>query len=348
MMLYVTSLQPFAGKTLTVLGLGRFLASKKKLGYLKTLGNRPVIQEGVLTDQDALSVAQALQLDIPPQDLCALVITQDVVIEALERGPQDLKERIHRKLALYRDRFLLLSGYGTLYSGKFLGNSHLDLIKALGAKTVLTVRWEGEYLLDPLLKAREDLGEALSGIVINALREETRSFYEDLIRPYLEKEGFLILGEIPYEPFLEAVSVGELRNFIGGDLLVPGREEQLVEHFLIGGMQVDRAITYFRKTPRFGVIVGGDRSDIQLAALETGAVCLILTGGLYPNEIILSRAEESGVAILVVPDDTYSAARKVEQLPRLTRLRHPAKLQRAFQLLDQHLYYERLKSLLSL
>ena len=346
MMIYVTSIQPFAGKTLTLLGLGRFLASRGPLAYLKTLGNRPVLHQGVLTDQDALTVVQALGLDLPLQDLCALVVTQDAVVEALEKGPADLLGLIRKKLAPYRDRLLLLSGFGTLYSGKYLGASNLEIIKALGAQVVLTLRWEGEYLLDPLLKAQEELGEALSGIVINALREETRSFYENLIRPFLERQGFRLLGEIPYDPFLEAVSVGELRNFIGGDLLIPGQEERLVERFLIGGMQVDQAITYFRKAPRFGVIVGGDRSDIQLAAIETGAVCLILTGGLYPNEIILSRAEEAGVAVLVIPDDTYSAARKVEQLPRLTRLQHPAKLQRAFQLLDRHLERDRLTRLL--
>lgn len=49
----------------------------------------------------------------------------------------------------------------------------------------------------------------------------------------------------------------------------------MVEHLMIGAMDVDSALTYFRRKPNKAVITGGDRPDIQLAALETSTKCTI-------------------------------------------------------------------------
>ncbi|NPB09448.1 MAG: phosphotransacetylase family protein [Thermodesulfobacteria bacterium] len=347
MVIYVASTAPYAGKTLTVLGLGQAL-SGKKLRYFKTLGNRPAPVKGTISDEDALLVAEALKLDQDPSTLCGLVLTQDVMVKALKEGLSGTKEEILAKARALENQaeILLASGFGTLYSGKFLGASNLELIKELAARVIVVVRFEGEFVVDYLLRAREELGERLKAVVINAIEEDVRPLYEDLVRPFLQREGFAILAEMPRDDILQAVSVAELRDFLGAQTLVAGREDRLVERFLIGGMQVDKAVTYFKKAPNFGVIVGGDRSDIQLAAIETGAVCLILTGGLYPNEIILAKAEEREVAVLVVPDDTYSTAQKVERLPLLTRLRHPKKLRRAFELTKRHFRKDVLEEIL--
>ena len=58
-------------------------------------------------------------------------------------------------------------------------------------------------------------------------------------------------------------------------------------------------MTYFRRKPNKAVITGGDRADIQLAALETSTRCLILTGNLYPSPAVLNRAEELCVPVLL-------------------------------------------------
>lgn len=347
MVIYVASTGPYAGKTLTLLGLGKALEGKD-IRFLKTLGNRPLARNGVLLDEDALVVAEALALEQEKSSLCGIVLTQDLLVEALKGGSLPTKETILRQAQTLEKEgeVLLASGFGTLYSGKFLGASNLELALALEAKVVLVARFEGEFVIDYLLQARQDLGERLKAVVINAIEEEARPLYEELVRPFLQKEGFEILAEIPRDNLLQAVSVSELRDFLAARVLVAGREDRLIERFLIGGMQVDKAVTYFKKTPNFGVIVGGDRSDIQLAAIETGAVCLILTGGLYPNEIILAKAEEHEVAVLVVPDDTYSTAQKVERLPLVTRLRHPSKLKRAFEITERFFRHEILDRLL--
>ena len=85
-----------------------------------------------------------------------------------------------------------------------------------------------------------------------------------------------------------SVSVGELAEFLSGKILCcADKVDELVEHLMVGAMSVDSALTYFRRKPNKAVITGGDRPDIQLAALETSTKCLILTGNLQPSPIIL-------------------------------------------------------------
>jgi BioD-like phosphotransacetylase family protein len=339
MIIYVASVAPYAGKTLTILGLGWEIGKRKETAYLKTLGNRPVEREGRLGDEDALFLAEVLGLEQEPEELCALLLTQDVMVEAFQGKKKDILSLVRQRIDphLSKGKVVISSGFGTIFTGKFLGASNLEIARQLGAKVILVVRFEGEFVVDYLLNVRDQLKEALCGVVVNAIPSELQSLYQDLVRPFLLREGFSILAEIPLDPVLKSVSVKELKDFLSAQVITSREEDRLVERFLIGGMQVDKAVTYFKKTPHFGVIVGGDRSDIQLAAIETGAVCLILTGNLYPNEIIVSRAEERGVAILVVPEDTYSTAQKIERLPSLTRLRHPLKLERAKELMQRHL-----------
>ncbi|MFQ6089879.1 MAG: DRTGG domain-containing protein, partial [Candidatus Bipolaricaulia bacterium] len=80
-------------------------------------------------------------------------------------------------------------------------------------------------------------------------------------------------------------------------------------------------------------------ADMQLASFEVSTSCLILTGGIYPDPTVLSKADELGIPVLLVPDDTYIAARRVEAVePRLSP--EEEKLQSVRQLIAEHLNWE--------
>jgi hypothetical protein len=113
-------------------------------------------------------------------------------------------------------------------------------------------------------------------------------------------------------------------------------------------MQVDKATEYFKRTKNNAVIVGGDRADIQLSAIESGTECLVLTGELYPSEIIISRAEQKKIPILVVRDDTYSVANKLEKLSVRLRLRDKAKVTHGIDLVMQNINFSLLYKKLGL
>jgi len=120
--------------------------------------------------------------------------------------------------------------------------------------------------------------------------------------PILRFPGVRVLGVIPSDPVLgerERPGAGGL-PFRVGRVQRGGHREGDDRAFLRGAMDVEHALRVFRRISRKAVVTGGYRTDIQLAALETDTVCLVLTGGVTPNELIQARAREKGVAILSV------------------------------------------------
>ena len=138
-----------------------------------------------------------------------------------------------------------------------------------------------------------------------------------------------VLGVLPRDPRLAAPTVAELAEGLHAEILCGAdKTGELVEHMLVGAMSAEAALTYFRRQPNKAVITGGDRADIQLAALETSTRCLILTGNLYPSPVVLNRADELGVPMLLADMDTLRAIEVVESYLGRSRVQQPEKVER--------------------
>jgi BioD-like phosphotransacetylase family protein len=117
---------------------------------------------------------------------------------------------------------------------------------------------------------------------------------------------------------------------------------------MVGAMTADAALSRFRKQGNKAVITGGDRSDIQSAALETSTKCLILTGNLAPSNAILARAEEIGVAVMLAPQDTLSAIEIAESYVGRSRFQQHAKIDAFRRLMEERFDFARLYQALGL
>lgn len=338
--LYVGSTSGYSGKSLVTMGLGyRFKKDGFRVGYIKPVGILPIKVENVLTDNDAWRIYRALELKEPMVDICPVVLTQELAVKGYLKDIKGLLgkiEKAYQRLSKDKD-IVVVGGYGSIYTGSFLGLQGIKVIKRLNSKVVIVVKYEGEYVVDYVLQTKKDLGNKFLGVILNKVTPEHKKGADEYAIPFLKRKGIDILGVLPHDSTVGSITVEELNDMLGGKVLCGhDRLSNLVEHFLIGAMQVDRAIDYFKRTRNNAVIVGGDRSDIQLSAIESGTECLILTGELYPSEIIISRAEEKNVPILVVRDDTYSVAKKLERLSIRLRLRDKAKVTRGMDLVSEN------------
>jgi BioD-like phosphotransacetylase family protein len=169
---------------------------------------------------------------------------------------------------------------------------------------------------------------------------------EELLSPYLEREGIPVLGAVPSDRMLRSINVGDLAHLIDGRVLC-GEDflDNMVEDIVVGAMSAEHALSIFRKRRNICVVTGGDRSDIQLAAMESGARCLILSGNLHPSSIILGKAEEMGIPIILVSSDTFTTAERAEMIIRSARTHEEVKLKRLEELLSCCLDYQRLYEL---
>jgi BioD-like phosphotransacetylase family protein len=107
-------------------------------------------------------------------------------------------------------------------------------------------------------------------------------------------------------------------------------------------MNVESSLRYFRRMPNKAVITGGDRSDIQLAALETASKCVVLTGDLRPNSRVLTRSQELRIPLLLAREDTLTVVDKIERLLGRVRIREHAKIARASELAQEHIDFDAL------
>jgi BioD-like phosphotransacetylase family protein len=85
------------------------------------------------------------------------------------------------------------------------------------------------------------------------------------------------------------------------------------------------------------MVTGGDRSEIQAAALEApGIECIVLTGGLRPSSAILGKAAEADVPVLLVQSDTRVTVDRVESVLSTGRTRDAETVDRMVALLSDH------------
>ncbi len=340
MNLYIASTSGYSGKTLLALGLSRIWSGGGvKVGYVKPLGKIPVVEEGRIVDGDALFLAKEMGLPGPLEDVCPVVITQDLVMAAYRGEPLRLRERVGQavKKAASRVDVLLLGGAANLRDGYFLGLSPLDLISSLDCRVLLVDRFAGEKSMDQMLWASRMLGDRLLGVVINRVAASQEAFVRDVVRPYVESGRIRFFGAIPADPVMNSVSVKVLAAALpasvecGGDFL-----DKMIESFCVGAMDVESALRVFRRIPRKAVVTGGMRADIQHAALETDTRCLVLTGGVSPNERIRHRAEALGVPVLVTKDHTMAALERFEELLGRLRIREKVKIDRGVALVGEN------------
>ncbi len=339
--LLVASIYDYSGKTLVALGVGKRLqADGFKLGYMKALGSYPVMINDKPVDSDAAFMCEVFGLDDPPELISPVIMTQDIIVQAYKGEKLQLQEKIiqaHKELS--KDKDVVIMGWaGTANQGHLIGVPIRELVKRLDAQVILLYKCQEEIFVDDLLLLRDTLGNSIAGVVLNQIEFPKIDYIKHRIVPFLTRNGLDVLGMFLTDPIIMSVTIGELAETLSGKVLCcEHRLDDLVERFSVGAMDVEGALRYFRKVRSKAVITGGDRAGIQLAALETDTRCLILTGNLYPNDVIITRAEERDIPVMMVPGDTLKVVQLVEDAISRPRIRDRRKIERAIQMVDEEL-----------
>ncbi len=336
----VTSTAPYSGKSGIALALIYELQERGlKVGYFKPFGTMPVTVDGLTTDQDALYVNRCcLHEPAPLEDICPIVRTQGFIESVLANESDGLEERVLSAYAsASKDRdVMVIEGQSDLYQGRSIGLSMERIAGLLDASVLLIDRPNGMDLPDDVLTVTAALGDNLGGVLLNWVQESQTDFVTRRVAPFLASSGVDVLGILPYDAALSSVTVGEIVEALGGTVLcAEDRLGERVEAFMVGAMGQDKALRFFRRKSRKAVITGGDRADVQLAALETNTHALILTGNLPPGTLVLARAEELGVPMIMVDTDTLTAVEKMEALMGHVRIHDTGKAARIREMLNR-------------
>jgi len=211
--------------------------------------------------------------------------------------------------------------------------ANIELANATDGLVLLIVRY-GENV-DSIAK---EYGSRLAGVVINGLPKYRTEEVAGKITAEIEAAGTKLLGAIPDDRRMLAPKLGQVAEFLGGQFLT-GKDEsdQLLDNFLIGGLVLDWGPFYFASRNNTGVIVRGDRPDVQLAAIQTDTTrALVLTKGVRPVEYVMYEAAQRSIPIVVVPGNTHDVAEQLEGLQPNVSFDHPDKLARMVNLVSEH------------
>jgi hypothetical protein len=335
--IYVASNTGFSGRTFISLGLAmKLMEQGYTVGYMKPVGRAPVKKGKDVYDADALFLKETLGLEDPLEVISPYVQTFESQTLLFEGGLRDVRKNILEAFkALRKKDFVIIGGAGDLFEGSLLGMNALSLLADMKAKLLLVEPWRGEASADVLYGAYKFLGERFGGGIINKVPVSAIAHVNETVRPFLEKKGVRIFGAFPKDRALEAVTVRQLAEILNGHVLCcEDKLDEFVENFSVGAMDVDSALAYFRRVRNKAVITGAHRSDIQLAAMETSTRCIILTGGLASNDVVIGKAQAKGIPIISVSDDTFTTIDKIEVRMGKTSIREKRKVERVKELMD--------------
>jgi BioD-like phosphotransacetylase family protein len=316
----ITSLEASTGKTALALALSRIATERgDDVGYMKPKGTRLESNVGKTLDRDPMLARELLGIEAEMADLEPIVYSPTFV-DGVVRGREDhaaLRERVReafQTLAADRDR-MLLEGGDRYTTGRMIDLSDADVAALTDAEVVLLADYERAGDLDGVLAAADALGDRVRGVLFNRVPDAAFDGLEADAIPFLEGQGLPVLGALPRDRAMAGVSVADLADELGAEQLTDGDDEALVERFVVGAMSPDAALRQFRRARDAAVVTGGDRSEIQSAALEApGVRCLVLTGGHRPSGAVLGTAAEKDVPVLVVQGDTLTAVERAESV----------------------------------
>jgi len=347
--LCVVSPNRFSGKTVICLGLAlRFREEGHRVGYFKPLGWEMTHgPHGEPQDEDVLLIKEALGLKEALNEIVPNILGDRFLEEASKTKPENYSQKIfeaYNRVSKGKD-IMIIGGPPTLASGSSLGIDPCSLTREMGAKVLLVSRVDSDVAVDELVREGRNLRQnqtPLIGAILNHVPRLVLERFKGLAVPVLKKQAIDVLGIVPEETLLKAPSVQDIHETLGGTVLA-GRENlsNLVEEILVGAMTPESALTYFRRSVNKAVITGGDRSDIQLAALQTSTSALILTGNLYPDVRVVAAAEESDTPVLLVPYDTYTTVTMISTITGRIKPGDRKKVDLAKKLVDEHVDWKR-------
>ncbi|NEQ95596.1 MAG: phosphotransacetylase family protein [Cyanothece sp. SIO2G6] len=348
--LLVGSAETYSGKSAAILGVGlQLIQQGLTIAYGKPLeGSESELDQQ--TDDDVQFITKTLHL--ADNQVRPTVLTLDAsTIQQYMAGQlqADYGGQLSHYLDLTDSDLVLLEGPDTLSAGQLFGLSLPQIAQSLDAHTLLVARYHSALVVDSILDAKQKLGDRLLGVLINDIPDEDWEQVNTAVQPFLEQLQIPVLGLLPRNDILRSVSVGELVRQLDADVICcPDRMELMVESLKIGAMNVNSALKYFRKAHNMAVVTGGDRTDLQLAALETSTHCLILTGQLPPMDTVRHRAEDLEIPVLSVDLDTLTTVEVIDQAFGQVRFREAIKVQCVQELMTQHFDLQRLMEMLDL
>jgi BioD-like phosphotransacetylase family protein len=189
---------------------------------------------------------------------------------------------------------------------------------------LLVVRGKADETDLALAKALGDqlLGTVATGVVGSMVQTIARELTDAGLRP---------LAIIAEDRSLAGPCVAEIREALGAETIFDGDNElDVVEDILIAPVYADPAQPHFRRFAAKAVLAPFNKTDLLLAAIETEAACLVITGGHQPSPYVPDRAQHGSTTVLLAREETPQTLNALSEVWLTSRFRGLLKAEAAY------------------
>jgi phosphate acetyltransferase len=323
--IYLTTTEPFSGKSIFALGLVNLLASKTdKIGYLK-----PIVA-GSKKEKDRRLELIAKQFSLHQTYEEMYVFTRKKAIKEINKGNETyLIDTIIERFKELQEScdFVVVEGTDFLGAGtnvEFDGN--ISIAKNLGIPAAIVMNCSGKSLVEIVDQAVATVNGFLNKdvqvltLVANKVEGGREEEIARRLKSAMPEE--ILITTIPMHMELSNPTMEEIRESLGANLLFGANlMTNRVDHSIVGAMQLHNFLNRLKNNTL--VVTPGDRGDLIIGALQAnisrsfGKVAgLILTGGMLPEPSIVKLVEglETILPILQVDEGTFAVVTKVNQI----------------------------------
>lgn len=350
--IFISATSQNDGKTVISLGLIHAFREKfKRVGFIKPVGQRYLIEQGQKIDEDSLLIEKTCNIECTLKDMSPVAIEKGFTKKYILYGD---KQRLMKKIktsfsAVARNKDLvIIEGTGHAGVGSVFDLCNATVAKILDSKVIIVSsggigRPIDEIMLNKALFEKE--GVKIIGVIINKVMPEKYDQINRLIRRGLERKGLKVLGVVPYREILSEPTVSQVLEELNFKLLCyPGHLTTNIGKILIGAMAPHDALRYF--SDKSLIITPGDREDLILAVVGfqmdkakhgIQIAGIVLSGGIKPHKAIVDLVRRAEIPLLLAEGDTYSVASRVHDLTVKLRPQDSGKMRIVRDMIKQYI-----------
>ena len=355
--IYVAATSQHVGKTTTTLGLvSSFMRRGYNVGYCKPVGQKFLDIEDMRVDKDTLLFADLIHFDLNPSIHSPVIIGPGATAKFLDHpNQQALDEKVLRAAEEMSEmkELVIYEGTGHPGVGSVAGLSNARVARMVDAGVVMIVEGGIGSTIDMLnmtMSLFREEGVPIYGVILNKVIPEKTEKVKHYVGKWLESHNLPLLGVIPYDNTLAFPVMKSVADAING--LVTHNPDRLynnVEDILAGSLIDLKELKSFKDLLLVVSVRSLDNALKKIQSIskmidkeDTPISGIVATGQGAPSKESLQYIEDHRIPMVRTSLDTYGSVLKISSIEVKINRNTPWKVNRAIELIDEHVDIERL------
>ena len=327
--IYIAATGKNVGKTTISLALTTLLQDQGiRIGFCKPVGQKHIMVDGERAECDAVAITRILKIPFQPSLHSPVVIGRGDTSRYLNNpDPGTVRGRILRAAKILEADYqtVIYEGTGHPGVGSVIDHSNVTVAGLLGADVILVAEGGIGNTLDQISISKsyfDRAGITITGVIINQANPDRIDRIISPLSAGLKKMNLRLIGILPFERVLAFPTLTQIREAVSAEVVLEGTGLKVLIRGPVFGIRVDPGKTDFQ-TGKILMVSPVDQIDrlfdslmeVHIAGRKSWRIGgVLLTAGKSIPEGFLDLFEATGIPVLSTSLDTYTVARRFNNL----------------------------------